>query len=137
MEILKSAHHAPFWIGKKVTCPKCFAVFKLEVMDTPVPDIYPIGFCCETKKCTGVLRPVSHNLKGSVETLELKARITHCLIRAGYKTVEDLITARESELLKISDFGRKSLCEVKYVLQTKGLGLGLSKALAKELLSIN
>ncbi|MBM3957375.1 MAG: DNA-directed RNA polymerase subunit alpha [Gemmatimonadetes bacterium] len=47
-----------------------------------------------------------------VETLELSARTLNCLKRAGINRVGDILSKPKSELLKIRNFGQKSLEEL-------------------------
>ena len=49
----------------------------------------------------------------SVDDLELSARSLNCLQMAGVKTVGDLISYTEPELMKFKNFGSKSLTEVR------------------------
>lgn len=56
-----------------------------------------------------------------IEELELSVRAHNCLINAGIKRVIDLVNSSEDDILKIKNFGRKSLNEVKDSM--KGFGL--------------
>lgn len=69
--------------------------------------------------------PVELLLK-PVEELELSARAHNCLVSAGKKRIVDLINLTEDELLKVKNFGRKSLREVKDALKSSGLTLGMT-----------
>lgn len=57
--------------------------------------------------------------------LELSVRALNCLKEKNIVYVGDLVQKKEYELLKIRDFGRKSLREIKKVLETMGLKLGV------------
>lgn len=57
----------------------------------------------------------------SIDDLELSVRAHNCLVGAGIKRVIDLVNLSEDDGLKIKNFGRKTLREVKEVL--KGLNL--------------
>lgn len=57
----------------------------------------------------------------SIDLLELSARSTNCLKRAGISTVRDLIQKTESEIAKVRNMGKKSLEEVKNKLAELGL----------------
>ncbi|MDD5225151.1 MAG: DNA-directed RNA polymerase subunit alpha [bacterium] len=62
-------------------------------------------------------------LERSIEELELSVRATNCLKGANINTIRDLVSRSESEMLKMKNFGRKSLNEVMEILQTWGLSL--------------
>jgi DNA-directed RNA polymerase subunit alpha len=70
------------------------------------PDIDPI-----------LLRPV--------DDLELTVRSANCLKAEQIYYIGDLIQCTEVELLKTPNLGKKSLTEIKSVLATKGLSLGM------------
>ena len=59
------------------------------------------------------------------EELELSVRTDNGLKEGNIFLIGDLIQASEAELLRIPNFGRKSLNEIKEVLATKGLHLGM------------
>lgn len=65
------------------------------------------------------------NLLKSVEELELSVRSYNCLKNANIKTIADLVQKTEQEMLRTKNFGRKSLNEIKEILQTMGLRLGM------------
>lgn len=60
-----------------------------------------------------------------IEELELSVRAHNCLVQAGIKRVLDLVNMTEEEGLKIKNFGRKSLNEVKESLKGHSLSLGM------------
>ena len=65
-------------------------------------------------------------LSDSLEILELSARPYACLVRnAGIKTLKELCSHTERELLKYRNFGNWSLNEVKEKLAKIGLHLGM------------
>ena len=64
-------------------------------------------------------------LDKSIEELELGVRAYNCLKNANIYTLKDLVTKTESDLLKTKHFGRKSLQQVKHVLDSMGLSLGM------------
>ena len=68
---------------------------------------------------------VNENLDKSVEELELSVRSYNCLKNANIRTIRELVNKTEAEMLKTKNFGRKSLNEIKEILQTMGLGLGM------------
>ena len=77
---------------------------EVEVQQAPVID--PI-----------LLRPV--------DDLELTVRSANCLKAENIHYIGDLIQRNESDLLKAPNLGRKSLNEIKDILNTKGLSLGM------------
>lgn len=60
-----------------------------------------------------------------VEEMELSVRSSNCLKAAGIKSIRDLVTRTEGDMLKYRNFGRKSLTELNDVLTTMGLSFGL------------
>ena len=67
----------------------------------------------------------NEHLDKSVEELELSVRSYNCLKNANIRTIRELVQKSEGEMLKTKNFGRKSLNEIKDILQTMGLGLGM------------
>jgi DNA-directed RNA polymerase subunit alpha len=67
----------------------------------------------------------NENLDKSVEELELSVRSYNCLKNANIRTIRELVQKSEGEMLKTKNFGRKSLNEIKEILHTMGLGLGM------------
>jgi DNA-directed RNA polymerase subunit alpha len=67
----------------------------------------------------------NEHLDKSVEELELSVRSYNCLKNANIRTIRELVQKTEAEMLKTKNFGRKSLNEIKDILQTMGLGLGM------------
>jgi DNA-directed RNA polymerase subunit alpha len=61
-----------------------------------------------------------------VETLNLSVRSFNCLKRAGISKVSELLDLTEDEIMKMRNFGKKSLDEIKQVLSERGLSLRLS-----------
>ena len=61
-----------------------------------------------------------------VESLNLSVRSFNCLKRAGISKVSELLDLTEDEIMKMRNFGKKSLDEIKQVLQERGLSLRLS-----------
>ncbi len=58
-----------------------------------------------------------------VEDLELSVRAANCLKAAEIKTIGELISRSEAEMLAFHNFGKKSLDEIKSILETMGLSL--------------
>ncbi len=58
-----------------------------------------------------------------IEDLDLSERPRNCLKRAQINTIGELLTKTEDDLLNITNFGQKSLDEVKQKLDERGLSL--------------
>ncbi len=67
----------------------------------------------------------NEHLDKSVEELELSVRSYNCLKNANIRTIRELVQKTETDMLKTKNFGRKSLNEIKEILQTMGLSLGM------------
>jgi DNA-directed RNA polymerase subunit alpha len=84
-------------------------------------DIRPTPAAIETPRAPQVdpilLRPV--------DDLELTVRSANCLKAENIYYIGDLIQRTETELLKTPNLGRKSLNEIKEVLASRGLTLGM------------
>jgi len=65
------------------------------------------------------------NLYRLVDELELSVRPANCLKNMGIRLVGELVQKSEAELLKTKNFGRKSLAEIKEILSSMGLSLGM------------
>jgi DNA-directed RNA polymerase subunit alpha len=76
----------------------------------------------ELEQLKGV--PVDLLLK-PIDELELSVRAHNCLINAGIKRIIDLVNLHEDDGLKIKNFGRKSLNEVKSSMKAFGLSFGM------------
>jgi DNA-directed RNA polymerase subunit alpha len=70
-------------------------------------------------------RSINEHLDKSVEELELSVRSYNCLRNANIKTIRELVQKTEGDMLKTKNFGRKSLNEIKDILGTMGLSLGM------------
>ncbi|MBK5274353.1 MAG: DNA-directed RNA polymerase subunit alpha [Desulfuromonadales bacterium] len=68
---------------------------------------------------------VNENLYRTVEELELSVRSANCLKNAGIKLIGELVSKSEAEMLKTQNFGRKSLNEIKDILNDMGLTFGM------------
>jgi DNA-directed RNA polymerase subunit alpha len=65
-------------------------------------------------------------LTKSVDELELSVRSANCLKNANIQNIRELVQKTEQEILQTKNFGRKSLNEIKEVLEGMGLQLGLN-----------
>jgi DNA-directed RNA polymerase subunit alpha len=70
--------------------------------------------------------PVNPNLFKSVDELELSVRSANCLQNANIRYIGELVQRTEAEMLKTKNFGRKSLNEIKEVLASMDLELGMT-----------
>ena len=60
-----------------------------------------------------------------VSELELSVRASNCLETANIKTIRELVTKEEKDMLEYKNFGRTSLNEIKDQLANMGLALGM------------
>jgi DNA-directed RNA polymerase subunit alpha len=70
--------------------------------------------------------PFNRNLLRKVDELELSVRSANCLKNDNIVYIGDLVQKSEQEMLRTPNFGRKSLNEIKEVLTSMGLSLGMS-----------
>lgn len=68
---------------------------------------------------------LSENFNRSVDDLELSVRSYNCLKNANIRTIGELVQKSEQEMLKTKNFGRKSLNEIKEILNSMGLSFGM------------
>ncbi len=68
---------------------------------------------------------LNENLYRPVTELELSVRAANCLRNANIRYIGELVQKTEQEMLKTKNFGRKSLNEIKEILQEMGLSLGM------------
>ncbi len=64
-------------------------------------------------------------LNQTIEMIELSSRASNCLKVARIRTIGELVSKRDEELLAVKNFGRKSLDEIKDRLKDMGLSLGM------------
>ena len=60
-----------------------------------------------------------------IDELELSVRSANCLKNANIRYIGELVQKTESEMLKTKNFGRKSLNELKKILEGMGLSFGM------------
>jgi DNA-directed RNA polymerase subunit alpha len=58
--------------------------------------------------------------------LDLSVRSANCLMSAGLKTIGDLVTKQEEEIITYKNFGKRSMTEIKEKISELGLSLGMS-----------
>jgi DNA-directed RNA polymerase subunit alpha len=64
-------------------------------------------------------------LETQISEIELSVRAANCISSANIKTIGDLVQKTEAEMLKYRNFGKKSLNEIKSILEGMGLSLGM------------
>lgn len=84
-------------------------------------DIVPVETVVETVEVNS-----NEYLDRSVNELELSVRSANCLQNANIRFIGELVQKTEADMLKTKNFGRKSLREIKDILQRMGLTLGMS-----------
>ena len=90
-----------------------FINFEEDIQEQPEPVIQKVA------------APANEHLDKSVDELELSVRSYNCLKNSDIKTIRDLVQKSEAEMLKTKNFGRKSLNEIKDILSSMGLSLGV------------
>ena len=68
---------------------------------------------------------LNENLFRPVSELELSVRSANCLKNANIELIGELVQKTETEMLKTKNFGRKSLNEIKSMLEEMDLSLGM------------
>lgn len=79
----------------------------------------------EEKETEGKEKRFNENLYRSVDELELSVRSSNCLKNAQILKLYQLVQKTDNEMLKTKNFGRKSLNEIKEVLTSMDLHLGM------------
>ncbi len=65
-------------------------------------------------------------LSNSIDVLDLSVRAKNCLDAEGIRTLKDLVLRDEGDMLKVRNFGKTSLREIKKKLEERGLHLGMN-----------
>ncbi len=91
----------------------CFVNFRIEEFEEVV------------KKEPDAESDFNINLLKTIEELELSVRSYNCLKNESISYVGDLVIKTESEMLKMANFGRKSLNELKDNLRSMNLSFGM------------
>jgi DNA-directed RNA polymerase subunit alpha len=79
----------------------------------------------EVKEESAEEQEFNEHLFKRVDELELSVRSQNCLQNAGIEFIYQLVEKTEAEMLKTKNFGRKSLNEIKEILQDLDLQLGM------------
>ena len=90
-----------------------FINFSEEVVENEPPDI------------GGTEEDINDILLRHVDDLELSVRSANCLKNAGINLIGELVQKTEADMLKTKNFGRKSLNEIKEILQESGMGFAM------------
>src|SRR3569623_1097137 len=92
--------------------------------DSAITRSAPIGMAAPAAN-TGVTQQINRYLLKKVDELELSVRSANCLKNDNIIYIGDLVGKTEAEMLRTPNFGRKSLYEIKEVLSSMGLRLGM------------
>jgi len=79
----------------------------------------------ETRKKEGEKEDLRQKLSMSISELDLSVRSANCLSSEKIETIGELVSRSEAELLKVRNFGKTSLREVKKKLSDMNLQLGM------------
>lgn len=71
------------------------------------------------------MKDLAKKLAKPISELELSVRSSNCLAEANIRTIGDLVSRKEAEMLKYKNFGKKSLTEIGNVLESMGMHLGM------------
>jgi len=96
--------------------------YHLDTNDLPFPGGAVCVFTYDAARVLERIGPTSE-WDVPVETLNLSVRSFNCLKRAGISKVSELLDMTEDEIFKMRNFGKKSLDEIKQVLEERGLSL--------------
>ncbi len=89
--------------------------------DVPVDEAKDTG----TEEVDEQAEKLKENLSRNIEELDLSVRARNCLDSANLKSIEDLVQMTEPELMKLRNFGKTSLKEIKKTLIDLRLNLGM------------
>lgn len=104
-------------ISAKILRDQLSVFLNFEDKDTPA-EVKPIA-------SSGSAGVANEALLKPVSELELSVRSANCLQNANIKYIYELVSKTEGEMLRTKNFGRKSLNEIKEILSSMGLGLGM------------
>ena len=96
--------------------------------DSSVTRSAPIGHAAPAAaagEVSGDTQQINRYLLKKVDELELSVRSANCLKNDNIIYIGDLVQKTEAEMLRTPNFGRKSLNEIKEVLSSMGLRLGM------------
>ncbi|WP_022836602.1 DNA-directed RNA polymerase subunit alpha [Salisaeta longa] len=93
--------------------------FFIQLDEEPEPAV-------EEQEVDEEVKRIRDLLSQPVDELDLSVRSHNCLKAASIKNIGDLVRREENEMLKFRNFGRKSLQELKDVLDERGLHFGMN-----------
>ncbi|RYD68340.1 MAG: DNA-directed RNA polymerase subunit alpha [Sphingomonadales bacterium] len=96
--------------------------------DSAIARSAPIGMAAPSAAAdagAGDTAQINRYLLKKVDELELSVRSANCLKNDNIIYIGDLVQKTEAEMLRTPNFGRKSLNEIKEVLSSMGLRLGM------------
>jgi len=93
-----------------------------EALAVPQPAATAVAGASEGE---GSANTINRYLLKKVDELELSVRSANCLKNDNIIYIGDLVQKTEAEMLRTPNFGRKSLNEIKEVLSSMGLRLGM------------
>ncbi|GAA4766176.1 DNA-directed RNA polymerase subunit alpha [Stakelama sediminis] len=93
--------------------------------DSAMPAQAPAGQAQQSGEGSGDAAQINRYLLKKVDELELSVRSANCLKNDNIIYIGDLVQKTEAEMLRTPNFGRKSLNEIKEVLSSMGLRLGM------------
>ncbi len=79
----------------------------------------------EDEKPASGLAAIEEHLNKRIDELEFSVRSANCLKNANIHYIGELVQRTEQQMLKTKNFGRKSLKEIKTILEGMGLELGM------------
>ena len=96
-----------------------------QVMTTGVPQMAGVAVPSVGAEPETDANQLNRYLLKKVDELELSVRSANCLKNDNIIYIGDLVQKTEAEMLRTPNFGRKSLNEIKEVLSSMGLRLGM------------
>ena len=114
----------------KATSPSGDQWFKLvnkgDFTEADLHNLIKGSYAYSVEEEQKVVLPFPAALLRKVDELELSVRSANCLKNDNIVYIGDLVQRTESDMLRTPNFGRKSLNEIKEVLDSMGLHLGMT-----------
>ncbi len=89
-----------------------------EIQDMPIDNVV-------VSEKSGITPELMQRLSMTIDELELSVRAHNCLEAEEIQTVGDIVTMTPAELLRLRNFGKRSLKEIEEKLANLGLSLGM------------
>lgn len=99
-----------------------FLIFETSRDEFLVPEEPATSEFNEANRETSALNKL---LDAPISELELSVRARNCLDSANLRTLRDLVTMDENEVMNLKNLGKTSLTEIKNKLSERGLSLGM------------